>query len=245
MMPGPGRHDWLRMATILILLLTIGSPLAIPSVEGQNGNGHGQSGQVGVLNGPPMFNRLDVRRDDGEYKVDLVVMDVNGWRDITHVDVELQDGNGKVTAAFTFKQYNENGTEIADRFEDTDGNWLDGSRSSVKRSDTGDIYTVRCSLNVTFFFKPGNGAWIQVSVFDRFNASAISRGPYVAAMTKVPAILRNPVATLSISLIAAIAVCMVVLRGRYASDKLARSIEKRMKETGRKETLDDMMERKR
>jgi hypothetical protein len=38
---------------------------------------------------------------------------------------------------------------------------------------------------------------------------------------------------------------MVVLRGRYASDKLARSIEKRMKESGRKETLDQMMGRKR
>jgi hypothetical protein len=98
-------------------------------------------------------------------------------------------------------------------------------------------------LNLTFRFSPGTGAWVKVVATDIKNSTAIGKFPFTAERINVPTPLRNPYATLSISLIMATAITLVVLRGRYSSDKLALSIEKNMRTKKRRKTIDEMLER--
>jgi len=226
----------MRPASLVALALV---SLCLLSPLGVQANG----GEVGVLNVPPSIGQLTIGDGDGTNKIVISVADMNGRDDIKTVKVDFLDSAENRRASFSFTQYDENRTERINRFENEKGDWLLNSSSTVERYHNGDIYLSRCVLNITFTFNPGIGSWIRIVVTDSRGANATAKVPYSVEGVEIPVPLRNPQATLSISAMTALAVTLIVLRGRYSSDKLAQSIERRMARKEQEESIDDLMER--
>lgn len=217
---------------LLLILLASSSPAL----------GQATSGNVGVLNVPPSFRGMDIGQSNGHYTVKVIAADSNGWRDILDVLVEVIDESGAPRSAFTFRQYNGSHGDRIDEFRDVSGGWLVKSASSVRRPAAGDLFTVRCTLNLTFTFTPGDGARLRLTVTDRDGLNATALVPYKWGEVRLPEQLRSPYASLSISGAVASSFTAFVLRGRWASDSLARSIERKRRKKP-PATLEEMMQR--
>ena len=226
----------MRRLALPVLLMLIVLSLCPAQVQANGGS-------VGVLNVPPSFNDIDIGEENGKYRIDLMLSDTNGRADIATVEVEILDSAENMIAAFNYSQFNSHGNLTVDEFKNIKGNWLDKGKSSVERYNNGNIYLKRCVLNLTFFFTPGDGDYIKVTVTDIHNETATGKVPYAMEGVAIPVPLRNPAATVSISTMIALAVTLFVLRGRFSSDKLAMSIAKKWRKKKRKETLDELMER--
>lgn len=206
-------------------------------------NASADGGEVGVMNVPPTIGQLYVGDGQGTNRIIVSVSDTNGRNDIQKVSVEFLDAAGTRTAAFVYTQWNDNRTEKVDDFKDLSGGWLIKSSSNAYRYQNGNFYMSCCLLNLTFMFNPGQAAKVKMNVTDMRNDSAQVELPFVAESITIPVPLRNPVATLSISLIAATAVTAIVVRGRYASDRLAMSVEKNISKKKRKKSIEELIER--
>jgi hypothetical protein len=227
-----------RALALVALALLIVPAIAAPAMA--------QEGEVGVPNVPPTFGAFSVYQTDGHFAVKVSAVDYNGWADMTNVTVDVLVNGGELTGAFVFRQFsgtNGNATRI-DEFSDVQGDWLVRSQCTVKRTDEGqgNAIAVRCTMDITFIFVPGDGDRIRITIYDRYGLNATGLVPYKYGEVKLPDILRTPQATLSISGAIAIGITAIIVRGRMASDSLARSIETRRKRKA-DESLDDIMAR--
>lgn len=185
---------------------------------------------VGVFNSPPTFVDLSVIDHVDRVGIYASVSDYNGWDDIASVNLKITDNKNRLICNITYYQYNADGVRT-DSFVDNFGSCLISpdpdhptTTSYVQRFHGVGWFEDNTTQKVVFMIQPLNGAFVNVTAYDKDGAFCTFEGPFSAKYSEPP-VITNITITIGISLIAATGAAAYAVYGRKESNKMAKRIE--------------------
>lgn len=124
---------------------------------------------VGVLNVTPTYKAIKLQSGENAIELKLTISDYNSWKDVYKVELLAESGEKK-TAGFLFLHYQDKDSfDEINLFKEIEGNgYLLTDLCDVKRSLVEETVDDRCTINVTFVFKPiPYCTRLQVAAYDR------------------------------------------------------------------------------
>ncbi len=219
-----GNRSSSRISVALFLAIALSAVLFLPSQSQGAGTG------VGVFNSPPTFVSLSIIDHVDRVGIYVSISDYNGWDDIASVNVRITDSRDRLISNMTYYQYNADGVRT-DSFVDNLGDFLippdpnhPTTTSYVERFSGVGWFEDNTTQKMVFMIQPLNGAFINVTAYDRDGASCSFEGPFSAQYSEPP-IINNITIAVGVSLIAATGASAYAVYGRKNSNKMARKIE--------------------
>ncbi len=157
----------IAMLMILLLLLTV----MIPKAKADIGEGG-----VWVENIPPFFSSLIIEHHEGEISVSLNASDLNSYRDIRYIFVNITKESA-ITSSIGYIT-DRNNTEIGVLNNIIGDNLIDSESYIDYGIGTG---LERCFLDIKIHFKSVEGNNFELKIIDRNNLSAA----YLAPLTQM------------------------------------------------------------